>query len=313
MDQSGPTGMPPPSGVTDANEAKKPESGATSTEGKADTVPATGTGRSVGSEVPTAQAAQESANISIAVDEIEEEEVLEGSGQAEPDSKPEIVDNPSKDAERPSSEEVPTAEEVEEQAHNAMVDDETGHVHLANGKRIGSPITPSTSGTATPVDEPTTFSATGDTRPPISAVSESPAEIAEVAKAAAAAKGAIEPSNVAADPEDEKAADEAAPVVPLEVKGTPARAAETGSLAKPNSRAGSVAMPQATSEQEDADVMDSIIRTSSHKAEAGEGAAKGAAAESKVVATQEGQALPGTRTQEQEAGKGEMVGESVAD
>lgn len=43
------------------------------------------------------------------------------------------------------------------------------------------------------------------------------------------------------------------------------------------------------------------------KEEGGEGV------ESTVEGTVEGQALPGTRTQEQEAGKGEMVGESVAD
>lgn len=307
MDQSGPTGMPPPSGVTDADEAKKPESGETSLEGKADTVPPTATGsREIAADIPTAHAAQQNANTSIAIDAIGEEEVLEGSGQADPNPSPE----PSKDPAQPplssAAEPVPPPKILEEQTHNAMLADETGHVHLANGKRIGSPITPSTSGTNTPVDDLTTTSATGDTRPPMPAVSEAPT--------AAGAKGGtelIEPSNVAADPEDEKAADEAIPVVPLAVKGTPAKAAETGSLAKPGSRAGSVANPPATEEEEeekeDADVTGEIVGASRDEAKAGGGAVK------EVEGTSEGQALPGTRTQEQEAGKGEMVGESVAD
>ncbi|MDI1491293.1 MAG: hypothetical protein OHK93_002502 [Ramalina farinacea] len=275
MDQSGPTGMPPPSGITSAAEAKEPESGTTSIQGKADTVSPTGpTG-----DIPTATTAQQNANTSIAIDSIgSEEEVLEGSGQANPPkSSLESSAHPPSSSDPP----VPPAQILEEQTHNAMLSDESHHIHLANGKRIGTPITPSSSGTATPVDEPTT--GTGDTRPPISAVSEAPGT------------ELIEPSSVAADPEDEKAADEAAPVVPLAVKGTPARAAETGSLGKAGSRAGAggVANPSATEEE--------------GKEEGGEGV------ESTVEGTVEGQALPGTRTQEQEAGKGEMVGESVAD
>ena len=109
---------------------------------------------------------------------------------------------------------------------------------------------------------------------------------------------------MAADPEDEKAADEARPVVPLAVKGTPAKAAETGSLAKPGSRAGvgGVANPP---EEEDGGVLEGVVGASGDKS--------GKEAEAEVVGTSEGQGLPGTRTQEQEAGRGEMVGESVAD
>lgn len=41
LDNSGPTGMPPPSGTTDAESAQAPETGKSSVQGKADTVPMT--------------------------------------------------------------------------------------------------------------------------------------------------------------------------------------------------------------------------------------------------------------------------------
>ena len=149
LDNSGPTGMPPPSGTTEAVEATKPETGISSAAGKADDVPSTKTGeqdaleggnekrpsgamraipeyakqRSEESAMPSSKEAEDVADTSVLADE--SEEVLEGRGQAEP--APE--DN------------VRSAREVEEAA-NASIMHDRSHIVLL-GQREADRTPPS--------------------------------------------------------------------------------------------------------------------------------------------------------------------------
>ena len=136
LDNSGPTGMPPPSGTTEAEEAVKPETGHTTAEGKADDVPGSkqgevgaveksgkrkvsgaavtaGNAKSKSQEptIPSSKEAEQAANNSVIADE--SEEVFEGQGQAE--SAPE--------------ESVPSAKEVEEAANASIMHDKS-HIVL---------------------------------------------------------------------------------------------------------------------------------------------------------------------------------------
>lgn len=137
LDNSGPTGMPPPSGTTEAGEAIKPETGNTSAEGTADDVPLTeegiqeaegndlksdvkGSGAIVGdksetdgkeTKIPSSKEVEESANKAIIADG--SEEVLEGQGQAEPSS--EDLSS-SKEVEEASSASI-----MHDQSHSALV------------------------------------------------------------------------------------------------------------------------------------------------------------------------------------------------
>ena len=136
LDHSGPTGMPPPSGTTEAEEAIKPGTGNTSAEGKADDVPVTEEGKreaeeeskkpnvyGVGAivannaepkgkemEIPSSKEAEESANESIIT--VNSEEVLEGRGQAEP-----------------SIDDIPSSKEVEAAANASIMHDKS-HIVL---------------------------------------------------------------------------------------------------------------------------------------------------------------------------------------
>ena len=149
LDNSGPTGMPPPSGTTEAEEAMKPETGATTAEGKADDVPGTkkeehdaveeshqkkGSGgatvkaehvdpKSQEPTRPTSKEAEEAANASVIADG--SEEVLEGRGQAEP---------------TPANS-VPSAREVEEAANASIMRDKS-HIVL-KGQREADRTPPS--------------------------------------------------------------------------------------------------------------------------------------------------------------------------
>lgn len=140
LDNSGPTGMPPPSGTTEAEEAKKPETGKTTAEGKADDVPAMEeqiedagkAGRIQSSEgyesvvakivepegketeIPSSKETEESANESkIAKNS---EEVLEGQGQAEP-----------------SADDIPSSKEVEAAANASIMHDKS-HIVLVGSR-----------------------------------------------------------------------------------------------------------------------------------------------------------------------------------
>ena len=136
LDNSGSTGMPPPSGTTEAGEAMKPETGNTSAEGKADDVPVTEEGREEAekegkeptmqglgatvddkvetngkdTKIPSSKKVEESANKATIADEFEE--VLESQGQAEP-----------------SPEDIPSSKEVEEAA-NASIMHDKAHIVL---------------------------------------------------------------------------------------------------------------------------------------------------------------------------------------
>ncbi|CAF9923212.1 MAG: hypothetical protein ALECFALPRED_002329 [Alectoria fallacina] len=140
LDNSGPTGMPPPSGTTEAGEAMKPETGNTSAEGKADDVPVTeegrgeaeregkkptmrGLGAMIGDQgetngketkIPSSKEVEGSANKAIIADDFEE--VLEGQGQAEP-----------------SPEDIPSSKEVEEAANASIMQDKS-HIFLVGSR-----------------------------------------------------------------------------------------------------------------------------------------------------------------------------------
>ena len=151
LDNSGPTGMPPPSGTTEATEAAKGDSGVTTMGSKADAVPATGTeeeqARSIGEKVsddarqgdsggkiaesdkpsqdrgeegdmniPSTKEVEQSANEAIAQDETE---VLEGRGQAEL--------------------EISTAKAVDENANKAIKQGESEEIQEADKKGLGTP------------------------------------------------------------------------------------------------------------------------------------------------------------------------------
>lgn len=140
LDNSGPTGMPPPSGTTEAGEAIKPETGNTSAEGKADGVPVAEEGKEEGEEegqnpnvqgtgaiggdksdskdketkIPSSKQAEESANPAMLADQ--SEEVLEGQGQAEH-----------------SPEDIPSSKEVEEAANASIMHDKS-HIVLVGSR-----------------------------------------------------------------------------------------------------------------------------------------------------------------------------------
>ena len=152
LDNSGPTGMPPPTGTTEAVEAMKPETGITSAEGKADDVPSTKPGeqdnleggnkeksseeqRSQESTMPSPKKADEAANTSVLADE--SEEVLEGRGQAEPTPE----------------DSVRSAREVEEAANASIMHDKS-HIVLV-GQREADRTPPSS-----PVEETANSSST---------------------------------------------------------------------------------------------------------------------------------------------------------
>jgi len=131
LDNSGSTGMPPPSGTTEAMDAIAGESGEAKVEGKADEVPITedmvggggmisATGLELGGEVASSKEVDESANKSISRDE--EPEILEGKGQAELPS-------------------VPTADEAEAAANEAIHQDKS-HIVLAGHGQTPEGLTP---------------------------------------------------------------------------------------------------------------------------------------------------------------------------
>ena len=159
LDNSGPTGMPPPSGTTEVADALKGENGEAAMEGNADTVLAAseeGAQSKNGSTKPLEKSESQaperdpgctsSANLMASKDqsgekdqkqeisipstkEIEEsanaaiaqdeKEVLEGEGQAEP--------------------EVPTAKEVEEEANKAIAEDESSPNPAIGGNKAPTP------------------------------------------------------------------------------------------------------------------------------------------------------------------------------
>lgn len=126
LDNAGPTGMPPPSGTTDAVEAMKPETGSTSAEGRADNVPVTEEGEGKAEEegetdgkemkMGNSKEAKESANKTIPSEEAGE--VVESRRHAEP-----------------TAEEVPSSKEIEEAANASIMHDKSHIVFL--GSREG--------------------------------------------------------------------------------------------------------------------------------------------------------------------------------
>lgn len=174
LDNSGSTGMPPPTAITDAEDARAPKTAGTNIESKANQVPtsveakaeqamsesATVATQEAGAttggqeavtkqpgkaeDIPSAHEAAESANKSILNDE--DEEVLEGTGQAEPPtSSPRDI--PSL-ASPPPADEAPSAQEADEAANAAIMKDKS-HIVIA-GKREAERTPPS----GTPPNQP---------------------------------------------------------------------------------------------------------------------------------------------------------------
>lgn len=129
LDNAGPTGMPPPSGTTEAKDAITGESGEARVGGKADKVPVTEDMVGGGGSMPAKGLGKEgdakeldgSANKSISEDE--EPEVLEGKGEAEPTS-------------------VPTADEAEAAANEAIHQDKSHIVLAGHGQTPEGPTPP---------------------------------------------------------------------------------------------------------------------------------------------------------------------------
>lgn len=143
LDSSGPTGMPPPSGTTEAADVKEPETAGAVVESKADKVPVTAEGPTEEVEDATqedhegtqmAQAGKESTSKPITTDE--PEEVLEGTGQAEPPASPAQV-IPSI-APPPSSDDVPSAAVVEAAANESILKDKS-HIVLVGKEADRTP------------------------------------------------------------------------------------------------------------------------------------------------------------------------------
>ena len=135
LDNAGPSGMPPPSGITEAADSKEPETAGAVMESKADEVPVTGEGSTEEVEDATKEghegiqvdkAGEKSTSNPIATGE--PEEVLEGTGQAEPPAPP-AQDIPSI-APPPSSDDVPSAADAEAAANESILKDKS-HIVLA--------------------------------------------------------------------------------------------------------------------------------------------------------------------------------------
>ncbi|KAK4695502.1 hypothetical protein P7C71_g2262, partial [Lecanoromycetidae sp. Uapishka_2] len=174
LDHAGPTGLPPPTGTTEAEDAKAPETAGASVESRADGVPVTveqkaeqamsksaveatqDSGATDGGEkavtkapeattdIPSTHDVEEPGNDSVLNDE--SEEVLEGTGQAEPELPP-IQDIPSL-ASPPPAAEAPSAHDVEAAANTAIMKDRS-HIVLV-GHREAERTPPS----GTPPNEP---------------------------------------------------------------------------------------------------------------------------------------------------------------
>ncbi|KAL9067541.1 MAG: hypothetical protein Q9161_006819 [Pseudevernia consocians] len=114
LDNSGPTGMPPPSGMTEAEEAMKPETGDTTVKGKADIVSATEEPKGKETEIPSSKNAAESTNKYMIADT--SEEVLEGQGQAEL-----------------SADDIPNSKAVEAAANASILHDKS-HIVLVGSR-----------------------------------------------------------------------------------------------------------------------------------------------------------------------------------
>ena len=124
LDNSEPTGIAPPSGTTEAEDAKAPETAGAKMVGKADYVPVTKDGATEGKEQEALGAKGTEGNEGL-------DEVLEGTGQAEPEQ-PAIQDIPTL-ASPPPADEVPSAPEVEAAANSSIAKDKS-HIVLL-GKR----------------------------------------------------------------------------------------------------------------------------------------------------------------------------------
>ena len=143
LDSSGPTGMPPPSGTTVVADAKEPETAGAAVESKADKVPVTGEGATEEvvnatqedhEDIQTAETGKTSTSNPISTDE--SEEVLEGTGQAEP--QPSTAQVIPSIAPPPSSDDVPSVAVVEAAANESILKDKS-HIVLVGKEADRTP------------------------------------------------------------------------------------------------------------------------------------------------------------------------------
>ena len=282
LDNSGPTGMPPPSGTTEASEATKGESRDSNVAGKADDVPATNMedARALKAEEEAAEEidvetfiaeqrkAQEKAEVSEAsaglVAAADEEEVLEGKGEAAP--------------------EVPSAKDLEQSANVAIAEDED---KLGKGKEAAGKA----SSEAIP-DIPTAK------------------EVQEKANEAMAKDESDDPQPRSANASEPVGTTSS--VNQTDSTGNDQKLEKNGSLRNTASlegdaeeaitgKGGEAKGPKTRSgDEEDGDI-------------AKQGGQEAEKVKKTTSATDEAEALPGTKTQDQPAASGGKVGESVAD
>lgn len=142
LDNSGPTGMPPPSGSTEAEEAKKPDNGETSVDGLADKVPVvkvesealTAGGENVpNDEMPGAKAPTDNSSLTKAdgpqPGDVAKVQNSTGTPSGAKSSKSESAGSPS--TPNIDQQQIPSAKEAEAATLNAIIEDESQHVHIA--------------------------------------------------------------------------------------------------------------------------------------------------------------------------------------
>ena len=309
LDNSGPTGMPPPSGATEATEAMKGESGETTAGSKADAVPPTNldiekaesaektvedgakqenSGKTVTDNgnlplklvkerdmvIPSTNEVEHSANEAIANDE---EHVLEGKGQAEP--------------------EIPTAKEAEQEANKAIVEDESQHIHVAGGAAGVS---------SKPLEADDTDGAHASKADEEESVPAASKEKSEEGNP----KHAPQDTNDEPEPETQKP-DQPSNGVSNDTNTEGEGKEPSGSEDQGSNSKTVVEQTPLTAEEAGTDTSRAGIEETSN--EAGEQKPTEKASAKGVGATSEGEDLPGTKTQDQPAASGESVGASVAD
>ena len=320
LDNSSPTGMPPRSGITEAEEAKKPDSGVTSADGAADAVPTAKEGeKEKATKGQTVAEGGEDKASTVAID-AHEAELLEGTGQAvlkedltpaesqltssakEPEdcaaiSEPQPIPS-AKEAEKsaPKTEpqHIPNAKEAEEEANKAIIADESSHVHIA-----GSPPPHASPGAKYPRDEPGEV-VTAGSRTTEEALNER--EMTE-GTAAASSEGEVTKEEDETGKVYNVDTIEALPLTEAPATVEDETKANTGQHKTAASNEDSTAEPK----------IDALPLTKDPgevpKPESEPAKTTGAV----PTATHEEQDLPGTKTQEQPAASGKSAGESVAD
>ena len=345
LDNSAAAGLPPPTGTTEAEEAQKPETGETSTTSKADEIPAITVDEPKADEaeetagekakgksreevlddaedaskdnVPSSTEVQKKANEAIADNE---EEVLEGLGQADPEKV-----------------EIPTAKEIEALANEAIVEDKRSHVQIKGGGTVPLPLSPpmkrqkkpdnvpdpdlgedekKADATVSEVEDENALSKTADRQeakvgvaPPVEAAASNAEELKDTSEQ----KEASEQET----PRQNEGPEGVIPLTNTDQDDSNASTSAT-STTKPAASANEGVLPLTDGPTEDAAPADKDspeASTSSKKPEILDSKDDQVASKPSAAAavTEASQNLPGSKTQDQPAAAGDKVGESVGD